>query len=1382
MLTKKKKVIVFVSSTFLDMHAERDYLVTVVFPQLRERIEGLGIELFDVDLRWGVPEWDAEGEKANSWEYCKKSIDGNDGVIPYFVCILGQRYGSVPDIKDFKSNEDKIRQALAPRSITDLEVRYTLIDEERKRHSYFYIRETDVPIPELSDKTAVKIVSEYVDPPPLQNRLMELKAKVNVCGRPVRYYTCHWTGINFTDFDCADKNLGTMILDDLWSAVLRDERYVSKEDWYQALGSNPEENSIYTNETQPIPPDIWEKIVEITKPTNPLDEELENMKAFASSRLRWFTCRTTELKQLTNFLQSSETSASRLAIISDMPGKGKSAIIAKLWELMLSNQSAFVIAHFVGVTEHSTDARSVVLRLLEELDRSGIVWPNEISQEKKINDNVFLDLDSLSFKLAQRLENYNGKRKIILLLDALNQLTDGQNLNWLPYRLGPSVRVIVSCIDNPEDKEDSPERMILLALNRRHPISVPLKPLIPDDIRSIVKEYLIEYSKELENPQIEAICNMPQAQNPLYLLVMLNELRALGGKNMNNIVKERIAMMQQNYSDNTSLFCWVLEGLENAYGYDFVSHWCSYLELGRIGMASHELRDLLKLKLGNDGFAQALRIERGLRRYLQRKGSQLDFFHGQLRKAVEYRYLDNESLKQQAHTDIGIYFRDKAKPNHEKQWNNNAIRPLSQVAYHQIHTGQVRMAENLLCDLSYGSACAQAGLLDILMSDISEGKKLLNSSSIIALNDVSLHITHALRSRPDLFVNLIVNELSSKTLPEPLQSYCNHARINLDASGVWLYAPNTLANLAHHWQNTIVKVYPKQNLVYCIDHENGDLLICKLESQQVLIRHKGFGRFKTAINPLTGVVAIVKQDHILELDSYSTGLTLRTKALFLEFFGNGIIFINNNDQLVWLSYSQEKSAILADFIPKSVCHLTSSLDGKSAVVLAGDWNENQKVFIISEVVNDLPVCKQWSTTEVPLTAACVDSSGKFLVMVTLSRKIILLDITDTSEKARTSLVSLPGRPLDLVIACDIILINGQFNILLADIDGSVCYWEVGHCIRRIGRYKTIQSEESLIAIQWLGEDNKLLRQEKQFLISTSCSLIFSSTQKNIEPHNGSAISSCSLSADDWITLTMPLDHKIVWFNPANYKEEFFHLAFTPHVVACNGKDGAVLVGAQTNLIIMKPGRKTIPDDGLMLFDQPIVSVFPWQDNSSVAISSDGEAKLVKFAPESLNILHPAKIHWKQHGACLINSEHGIVSWGRSIADSAKSRLFVIRKNGTIESILECSELIHSVSPEASLPEINVAVGNSVHSYRYECGQWWLTTSRQAVAKHLVSYNQEYLVVALIQNWIEIWRRSDLETITSAYVQEQITCLACSPPNIVAGTNDGHHLRLFLHSM
>ncbi len=42
---------VFISSTFRDMHAERDYLVKVVFPELRERCARRRLHLVDLDLR-----------------------------------------------------------------------------------------------------------------------------------------------------------------------------------------------------------------------------------------------------------------------------------------------------------------------------------------------------------------------------------------------------------------------------------------------------------------------------------------------------------------------------------------------------------------------------------------------------------------------------------------------------------------------------------------------------------------------------------------------------------------------------------------------------------------------------------------------------------------------------------------------------------------------------------------------------------------------------------------------------------------------------------------------------------------------------------------------------------------------------------------------------------------------------------------------------------------------------------------------------------------------------------------------------------------------------------------------------------------------------------
>ena len=79
-----KTVRVFISSTFRDMHAERDHLVKVVFPELRDRMAGRHLNLVDIDLRWGITEEEAEQGKA--LEICLEEIERSR---PFFIGVLG---------------------------------------------------------------------------------------------------------------------------------------------------------------------------------------------------------------------------------------------------------------------------------------------------------------------------------------------------------------------------------------------------------------------------------------------------------------------------------------------------------------------------------------------------------------------------------------------------------------------------------------------------------------------------------------------------------------------------------------------------------------------------------------------------------------------------------------------------------------------------------------------------------------------------------------------------------------------------------------------------------------------------------------------------------------------------------------------------------------------------------------------------------------------------------------------------------------------------------------------------------------------------------------------------------------------------------------------
>jgi WD40 repeat protein len=720
-----RQVRVFISSTFRDMHAERDHLITVVFPELRERVEQLGLEFFDVDLRWGVPAKDANGETANSWEYCRQWIDR---VQPFFVCILGQRYGWVPEPGHLKATEDRQRQEADHRSITEMEVRHAMLNTKLRRRSYFYLRGTAAP----TDS------SEWVDSPPLLRKLEQLKKEIRSTGRPVRDYPCEWTGNGFAGME----EFGCRVLDDLWSGVLRDERYVSKEVWRQELGGDPDLDARYTDESRPVPPDLAEALVALAKPMplSAFDAERQQMEAFAQARVRWFQGRTTELKELADFIHSTDENAPRLAAVVAAPGQGKSALLAQL-SIGGSQLSTLLILHFVGATERSASAHALVARLLDELDRSGITWP----AERENGQETTRDFNSLCVQLAQRLGDYASERRIVILVDALNQLSDGHDLQWLPTRLGSGVRFVVSCVEESPSLgvQTSPERRVLRALASRHPslLHVPLAPLMEADVRTIVVAYLAEYCHQLDSEHLDTLCAITPARNPLYLLVMLNELRTLGGNDLNRIVPARLASMSQDHPDAVSLFRRVLQRLE-VFGPEPVRWWCLYLAHGRVGMASHELADLLARKLGANNAAAAMRIERGLRRYLQRRGPQLDFFHGQLRQAVFDLY-DPEAEGAKVHLDIATYFHGQAnflesldeqrararrlpptrRPANKRKGEELVYQRLTTLRATPPATAQFDQAceelEALLTDLFFLEAKVEAGLVFELVSDFS---------------------------------------------------------------------------------------------------------------------------------------------------------------------------------------------------------------------------------------------------------------------------------------------------------------------------------------------------------------------------------------------------------------------------------------------------------------------------------------------------------------------------------------------------------------------------------------------------------------------------------------------------------------------------------------
>src|SRR3954452_1713867 len=129
---------VFISSTFRDMHAERDHLVKVVFPELREWLLPHRIELIDIDLRWGITE--EESKKDKVLDLCLQQIDE---CRPFFIGILGERYGWVPtQFPASPLSRQGWVQYHTGKSVTELEMVYGVFTKPPMHpRAFFYFRD-----------------------------------------------------------------------------------------------------------------------------------------------------------------------------------------------------------------------------------------------------------------------------------------------------------------------------------------------------------------------------------------------------------------------------------------------------------------------------------------------------------------------------------------------------------------------------------------------------------------------------------------------------------------------------------------------------------------------------------------------------------------------------------------------------------------------------------------------------------------------------------------------------------------------------------------------------------------------------------------------------------------------------------------------------------------------------------------------------------------------------------------------------------------------------------------------------------------------------------------------------------------------------------------
>ena len=805
---------IFISSSFIDMHAERDYLIKKVFPELEEWCEKYKIHLSTIDLRWGVPE---EAPQDTTIEKCLSNIDESR---PFFLCFLAQRRGWIPDfnrdISEETVNRYKDIKEYESRSATEMEIEHALLrplkeflenDEDKQHlpttHSLFFIRDksslndisdaqkrvytnyelVDIEKGEfdlktakfvnLSDKTkeiireadesSQKIVDEIIERKRIEDRIPDGdKNKVHI---EITRYTGDWDETKeIPAIEALTSKVGDRVVqryvNDEWKGRLTNFKEI-KEENYEDISLLEESADIESKIDRPLSEVIIEQLQEqlrlefpenfeeeaySSKEEETLQNELNQQDNFAYLNSEGYIEIKNDIDILTRYIEDRDEN--RICLVSSDAGFGKTMLLANFANMLegrFSNSSdsdnqKIIYKRFCGASNLSSKAF--------------LLWDTIIRESKINEDEDFTapsNVDELKKAIPDILDRISQKGESVIIIDAVNQMPDGlEMLKWLPAPKTSNLKMIISC---KEDDDDEYYAKKLESIKNKDAFcdyfedgheddlggdyknySFKLKALEDCETEKtrIIKSYLKNYLKELDKEDIKTICGFEASKNPLFLKVLLSELRVFASFEK---LKEEIQNFINNDfeknpdSDNKgspkTAFNHVLERLEKdeelADGEPLVPLIFSLLANARVGLSRDELTDIIKAQTGLDEeyILDTINLNlRQVKQFMARKEGRDDFFYESFKLAARERYSEyyiakNEYLKSYFADDNGElininalladYFLKDAlgSDNDDYNFKGENIRSYNELPYHVNESRDFERLEKVLSSYSF---------------------------------------------------------------------------------------------------------------------------------------------------------------------------------------------------------------------------------------------------------------------------------------------------------------------------------------------------------------------------------------------------------------------------------------------------------------------------------------------------------------------------------------------------------------------------------------------------------------------------------------------------------------------------------------------------------
>ena len=450
---------IFLSSTFRDFGEERDLLVKRVFPALRARLKDRFVELVDVDLRWGITA--EEAERGEVLPICLAEIDRSR---PYFIGMLGERYGWVPPpdsyAPDLLERQPWLKKYQGSKSVTELEILHGVLKNKRmKSRAFFYFR---------SPAYARSKGGHYVpDTTEDRQRQLDLKRRIKQSGYSVTAYR-------------DPEALAKRIERDLWTLI--DPEY-------------------------PVAdvPDTFER-------------ESIRHEAYAVPRRRLYLGGERYQTVLQRALEEPRV------VIEGASGGGKSALLANFFEDYRKRQRKYLVhEHYLGASADAASPHMLVRRLIKFIQRTTGSSEGIPEDPQKLMDSMPLWLAKASAWARKRKTRF-----IFVLdsLNSLTDQQDlrwwpaflPQGVTMVVSCLqGPVLDALKGKTEVLPGKDTQPNWKV-----------ITVRPMTKVQSADLLNAYLNRFNKKLSISMVKQVQAHPLATNPLFVRTLAEELRLYG--------------------------------------------------------------------------------------------------------------------------------------------------------------------------------------------------------------------------------------------------------------------------------------------------------------------------------------------------------------------------------------------------------------------------------------------------------------------------------------------------------------------------------------------------------------------------------------------------------------------------------------------------------------------------------------------------------------------------------------------------------------------------------------------------------------------------------------------------------------------------------------